>query len=297
MQIVSKIRLTHGAADGVFVRTEDDRVLLVSAETASQEDIRQMFREAHEQWNIPFLPVAGKKDFSGALIMLDSREDAAFRKLRQEFGFTWRGDLKVAEPVFIIGSNIAGIGDEEIRQLAPYWGKARIFTLRGFENYLRGNGAANRCDKELNSLLSRCDYMEEGYFRWPHTDSYPGRGFFDPNWKRANGVLSEMGYHVGRANGLPADARRLILDEAYHFAVPYIDAENMVEWNSPETPFRLRKMANSLASFARNAKRRRDADCLADAIADWENDLAYLKSQYYDGQYDYRDFRWPNTMG
>lgn len=292
MQIVSKIRLTHGAADGVFVRTEDDRVLLVSAETATREDIRQMFREAHEQWNIPFLPVAGKKDFSGALIMLDSREDAAFRKLRQEFGFTWRGDLKVAEPVFIIGSNIAGIGDEEIRQLAPYWGKARIFTLRGFENYLRGNVGSNRDDQKRNSLLLSCEYMEDGYFRWPHTNSYPGRGLFDPEWIHEKGVLSEMGYHVGR-NGLSETERRRILDDAYNFDVPFVDMETLVEWNSPKTPFRLRKMANSLASFAKNAKRRRDADRLAQAIADWENDLAYLKIRYYDRQYDH-EFPWPN---
>jgi len=291
---VSKIRLSRGDAEGVFVRTEDDAVLLASAELASAEDLRKMFRAAHEYWGIPFLSAAGGV-FSGALVMFDREENARFRKLRDEFGFEWSCDLSVPEPVFIIGNDIAKISDAEIRRLAPHWGKARIFTVRGFENYLRGNVGDNRNDGELNSLLRSCDYMEEGYFRWPHTNSYPGRGVFNPDWMREKGVLSEMGYRVGRTNGLPDGARRRILDEAYSFDVPYIDDENMVEWNSPKTPFRLRKMANSIAAFARNAKRRRDADRLAEAIADWESDLAYLKMRYYDRRYDHVFF-WPNTL-
>lgn len=43
---------------------------------------------------------------------------------------------------------------------------------------------------------------------------------------------------------------------------------------------RLQKMANCIATFARNAKRRRYAS-MELAIAEWEEDLAYLKDKCY----------------
>jgi hypothetical protein len=67
--------------------------------------------------------------------------------------------------------------------------------------------------------------------------------------------------------------------------------DNMAEWGAPSTGPRLRKMVESLAAFARNAKRR-DARRLSVAIAEWESDLDYLKRTYYVGRYD---FVWPDT--
>lgn len=55
---------------------------------------------------------------------------------------------------------------------------------------------------------------------------------------------------------------------------------------------RLKKLANCIATFARNAKRRRNAS-MELAIAEWEEDLAYLKNKYYrpaDG------YSWPDTF-
>jgi hypothetical protein len=48
-------------------------------------------------------------------------------------------------------------------------------------------------------------------------------------------------------------------------------------------------MAESIASFARSAKRR-DAAGLMHAIADWENDLRHLYDTYYMGRFG---FAWP----
>jgi hypothetical protein len=50
-------------------------------------------------------------------------------------------------------------------------------------------------------------------------------------------------------------------------------------------------MAESIASFARSAKRR-DADTLAHAIGDWENDLQHLYHTYYVGRFG---FAWPRA--
>jgi len=57
------------------------------------------------------------------------------------------------------------------------------------------------------------------------------------------------------------------------------------QWTGP----RLQKMANSIASFIRMAKRRSLAS-LGPAIRDWTEDLEYLHDNYYVGRYD---FVWP----
>ncbi len=56
-------------------------------------------------------------------------------------------------------------------------------------------------------------------------------------------------------------------------------------------PARLRKTAESIAAFARNAKRKSD-NALARAVSAWEADLAYLKKTFDDGRYD---FPWPKS--
>ena len=48
-------------------------------------------------------------------------------------------------------------------------------------------------------------------------------------------------------------------------------------------------MAESIAAFARNAKRRRQIN-LNDAIGEWEADLEFLYEEYYVGHFH---FAWP----
>ena len=67
----------------------------------------------------------------------------------------------------------------------------------------------------------------------------------------------------------------------------------MKEWNAPKTPWRLKKIANCLATFAKNAKRRSNSDSFRQAIEDWEDDLAWLKRNFYTGIYDSK-FVWPD---
>jgi hypothetical protein len=59
----------------------------------------------------------------------------------------------------------------------------------------------------------------------------------------------------------------------------------------PSTARRLQKLANTLASLARNAKRRRTAS-LDRAIHEWEQDLGFLYEKYYVGLFG---FGWPAT--
>ena len=67
----------------------------------------------------------------------------------------------------------------------------------------------------------------------------------------------------------------------------------MKEWYAPKTPWRLKKIAYCLATFAQNAKRRENSDSYWQSIEDWEDDLAWLKRNFYDGVYDSK-FVWPD---
>jgi hypothetical protein len=57
---------------------------------------------------------------------------------------------------------------------------------------------------------------------------------------------------------------------------------------------RLQKIAQSIATFCKHARRHNSASYNA-SIADWEDDLAWLKKSFYDGKFD-RKFPWPRTQ-
>ena len=58
---------------------------------------------------------------------------------------------------------------------------------------------------------------------------------------------------------------------------------------NPQSDTRLKKLANSLATFTRNARRRRNSD-MNQAIIEWEEDISYLKNKYYTNRFG---FDWP----
>jgi hypothetical protein len=127
-------------------------------------------------------------------------------------------------------------------------------------------------------------------FPWPSTAAIGGDATLSADFQE-RGALSAFGYCVGKA-GLPARDRRLILDRAYSGPMPRdLTAEYLEEWATPESDLRLRKLAHTLATLTRNAKRRKLGRCTA-AIAQWEADLAYLKATYYEGRWH---FPWPST--
>ena len=131
-------------------------------------------------------------------------------------------------------------------------------------------------------------------FRWPETEDMGSHDALDrDHFEYKKGVLSFLGYHVGR-KGLPSDKRRSILDYAYNGRLPRVNSEEyMEEWDAPRTGPRLHKTANCLAALTRNAKKKTGRD-MSQAIEEWEEDLAYLKVTYYDGRYD-GEYDWPGT--
>jgi hypothetical protein len=109
-----------------------------------------------------------------------------------------------------------------------------------------------------------------------------------------DGVLSFMGYHVGESSELSPDQRRRILDYVYGGRIPNVnDPAYMSQWGAPASSRRLRKMADSLANFARSAKRNTHVDKRV-AISEWESDLVYLRQRYYRLGIKHL-WRWPST--
>jgi hypothetical protein len=135
-------------------------------------------------------------------------------------------------------------------------------------------------------------------FKWPST-KVEERSHNDGSISESNsldlpdvGILKHLGYAVGRNGGTPA-MRRADLSKAFEMSdLPQVSShEYMSGWGKSGTAKRLEKIANSIASFCRSAKRRRNSDN-SDAITDWESDLQWLKATYYDGKFN-RQFQWP----
>lgn len=152
-----------------------------------------------------------------------------------------------------------------------------------------------RAAGELRETVAyRLNELQNEYFRWPTTQAPLGDGEVDDaHFQYHQGLLGFVGYRVG-AFGVSAVQRRELLDSVYSGPLPSLNSqEYMADWGAPQTSTRLRKIAASIAAFARNAKRRNPGRLL-EAISEWEADLAYLKAQYYDNRFDHV-FVWPET--
>lgn len=141
-----------------------------------------------------------------------------------------------------------------------------------------------KVDARLSQLSKQC-------FQWPSTAIMPAQFALakDQFWYQ-EGLLSFLGYHVG-ANGAEPITRRGILDYIYNQRLPNVESvAYMQEWGAPHTGIRLKKLAETVAAFARNAKRKKAN--MSTAIDEWEEDLEYLRRKYYLNRWN---FRWPLT--
>jgi len=173
----------------------------------------------------------------------------------------------------------------------------RILSQRELIGNLLGGSDRSQVIQDALFVLPATD----GSFNWPGTFIKPNQGSGKPLNIRDSpemGLLRSMGYRVGR-NGLGPNQRRRILARAYFIEnPPFIHSQSdsyREEWGPAQTASRLKKIAYSIASFCRMKKRR--IDFHKSAIHAWEDDLAWLKKEFYDDVYDLPkyQFEWPNT--
>lgn len=137
----------------------------------------------------------------------------------------------------------------------------------------------------LDYLTNHCGFI------WPTTQVFLG-------WRNITvyspeiGLLKLLGYTVGN-NGLSTEKRHHILQYVFYGELPPgLPTEYLYEWGAAGSRTRLLKLANTLASFARNAKKNLRAD-LSEAIHNWEDDLEWVRREFYTGRFQ---FQWPATF-
>ena len=100
------------------------------------------------------------------------------------------------------------------------------------------------------------------------------------------GLLKIMNYEVSNPN---AEARKVFLDMIFNSVLPPIHSKQyMEEWDGPQSEGRLKKMANSISSFARNRIKTLGENDIT--VKKWQNDLEYIKKYHKD-----MSFNWPST--
>jgi len=167
-------------------------------------------------------------------------------------------------------------------------------NLIKFINVKRDEETLDKVRIIMNSIKSRWNavgHINGKIFRWPTTLIIPSTGsskFGDIDNK--SGLLSHIGYHVGRTSSLTHMQRRRILDDVFLKSLSGYDFPNIAtEWSEPNSSERLKKLAYTIASFVKNAKRRK-LEKMDVAIEQWEWDLNYLYNKFYLGRFK---FVWP----
>ncbi|UFX07689.1 hypothetical protein [Sinorhizobium meliloti] len=147
------------------------------------------------------------------------------------------------------------------------------------------------CEHIRIELVNRGIITEgDEYIKWPTTHAPGGDGSLSLDGLPETGPLRELGYRVGR-RAAPAEQRCRLLSSVFLEDLPEIVASE--GWGRKDTSARLKKLADSIASFTRNAKHKKSAN-MAEAIRHWEHDLEYLRLEHYVGRFD-REWRFPPT--
>lgn len=158
----------------------------------------------------------------------------------------------------------------------------------------------------LIELFGSIDHLKKQLkktLKWPSTDiAISIRSIFKTGWI-SSGLLSSEGYHVGNI-GLDFESRKIVLKDIIFKEFTedddFMDDDYINTWSSPGTLPRLLKLARTIAALCRNAKR--SSHDYTNAINDWESDLTYLKTEFYEpwiqkeaiGQ-AIEQLKWPET--
>ena len=96
----------------------------------------------------------------------------------------------------------------------------------------------------------------------------------------SDGVLSALGYRVGR-EGIPASARqRILVDVLVKPLESLPPVSNVQDWGHQNSQERFAKLLRTLGGLASQAERRVGSANFQSAIADWQNDQDWIKDTF-----------------
>jgi len=208
-------------------------------------------------------------------------------------------NLNETTEVLVLGRK--GWANDEIDQLIDMRvGKfLRIYSQEMFLAFLgtRSDPFRASCDvlEAFKAGHAGLEFVSEGWQGWVTLYVSPARRTtpsqrINSNEYPPESPLSVLGYHVGQ-KGEVTTTRRRILRQAFTGQLPLVaSAEYMAQWDEPDTPGRLKKIADNIATYCRHNKSR---IALKQAVEDWESDLAWMHDKFYHGRFR---FQWPNTF-
>lgn len=178
---------------------------------------------------------------------------------------------------------------DELERIADAeWNNGQILSRIHHELEFRSLPRSQALRERITQRLTQ---LQSAQFVQTTTVTSSSQNLSSDVFRYSKGLLKHCGYEVGE-NGLPESQRRQILDSVFLERLPFVNGTAYLsEWGEPSTSRRLQKLANCIATFARNARRRNSGN-LSQAIQDWEADLAYLKRTYHNGRFH---FSWPQT--
>ncbi|BAU12050.1 hypothetical protein LEP3755_25780 [Leptolyngbya sp. NIES-3755] len=178
---------------------------------------------------------------------------------------------------------------DELEEIAGTgWNNAKVLNQLHHELSFRSKNKSRVLKERISNRLAE---LQSTQITWSTTANPGVQNLSTDAFKYEEGLLRRYGYKVGK-DGLPESERREILDKV--FLLPLLQIDNSAyssEWGEPKSEKRLKKLAESIAAFTRNAKRRTTGD-FSIAIQDWEDDLEYLKKMHYDNRFS---FQYPLT--
>ena len=142
-------------------------------------------------------------------------------------------------------------------------------VLRASARFIFGDLLGNTTADAILRALRKARASGKTRIRGPEATKGDGQFSFEAD---AFGILAQPGYRVGATRGEPEAARLRTL--ARLFQEQITAAPPGGEWGRPSSARRLQKLANTIATLTRNAKRR--GPQMGQAVADWEGDLKYL---------------------
>lgn len=208
------------------------------------------------------------------------------------------------------------LNDEAIEAIVNHEAIEALMNDEGFEALVKQMSLADDHDSERHSVdaslgdvggtageqlpVDMTDHADLTGWEWPDVDVSltSGNGSEIAGLPPA-GVLRLAGYKVGKSGLHDGKDRLRILKAVLLFDFPRalcasLPEDYLEEWGQPQTSKRLKKMADSLAQWIINGrKKQQNGQDYSTAIMHWRMDLHYLKRRFYDPLRE-AGFTWPD---